>query len=94
MTDYEIYLAAAEHIADLENRQSCIAISSVSGGNGGTWFCEAREKYSSMFDFNFLYKLPRTTNEKEVRRTPNQEKRHLRVLLLCMAAAVEKAGGL
>ena len=94
MTDYEIYLKAAEHIANVENGPSCIAISRSSGGDGGMWFCRARKKYSFMFEFNFLYKTPLTTNGKGVRRTPNQEKRNLRVMLLCMAAAVEKAGGL
>ena len=94
MTDHEIYLAAAEQIASCEDRRSCIEISNQSGRSGGEWFCRAREKYSLMFEFTCPDDTENTANDNEVKHMPNHEKRNLRVMLLCMAAAVEKAGGL
>ena len=87
MTDYEIYLEAAKNIARMGDAFSCTEISHVSATNGGLFWCPARMQYEEMF-------LLRGYNRYALWRFCHEERRNLRVMLLCMAAAVEKVGGL
>lgn len=88
MTDYEIYLRAAEHVAESDcDLFSCIVVSNISAQNGGLRRGVARMQYEEMF-------LLRGYNRYALWRFCHEERRNLRVMLLCMAAAVEKVGGL
>lgn len=85
MTDAEIYLRAAECVAAGHKEYSCNAVF-WSDDRG------VRDGYPPRVKYSFLFDWPE--NQRELWLLPSPQKKEIRVLALCFAAAIEQQGGL